>query len=66
MSTQSDIVNQLVDEMCQALVDEHRAHEKALEERRKQRRVKRELAEWGYSWTFKTGLVKLPEGEAKS
>lgn len=66
MSTQGDIVNQLVDEMCQALVDERRAHEKALAERRKQRRLKKDLAEWGYTWSFKTGLVKLPEGEAKS
>lgn len=57
---------QLVDTICQSIMDEHRAHERELAERRKQRQLKRELAKQGYTWSFKTGLVKLPEGQAQS
>jgi 23S rRNA C2498 (ribose-2'-O)-methylase RlmM len=59
MSTQQDILDQLVQDI---MFSQHilATQQMNLSEAEKQ------LEEWGYTWSWETGLVKLPEGEMQS
>jgi hypothetical protein len=58
MSTKQEILDQLVQDI---MFSEHilATQQTNLDEARKQ------LQEWGYSWSWENGLVKLPEGETQ-
>lgn len=56
MSTKQEILDQLAQDISFYQVTAVNAAQKA-------EKAMQELKDWGYTWSFETGLVKLPEGE---